>query len=91
MSFANDSGEKAGVIEKFRVHGKDSGSPEVQIALLTKRLEVLSEHFKRHPQDKHSRKGLLGVVSRRKRLLSYLRKEDVSRYRTLISTLGIRK
>ena len=90
MSFG-ESNEKARVIEKFRVHDSDTGSPEVQVAMLTKRLDVLTEHFQKHPQDKHSRRGLMGVVSRRKRLLQYLRGEDIGRYRTIISSLGLRK
>jgi small subunit ribosomal protein S15 len=88
---AEGSVEKTQVVEKFRVHEKDTGSPEVQIALLTKRLEQLTEHFKRHPQDKHSKRGLLAVVSKRKRLLQYLMGEDVNRYRSVISSLGLRK
>ena len=79
------------IIAKYKRSDGDTGSAEVQIALLTKRLEVLSDHFKKHPQDKHSRRGLMGVVSRRKRLLQYLRGEDIERYRTLIAELGIRK
>ena len=90
MSFREDF-DKSQTIEKYRVHNTDTGSPEVQIALLTERLNTLSEHFKRHPQDAHSRRGLMGVVSRRKRLLQYLRKEDVNRYRTILNSLGLRK
>lgn len=82
---------KSEIMNKFRLSDSDTGSPEVQIALLTNRLEALSRHFQKHPQDKHSKRGLLEVVSKRKRLLDYLRREDVSRYRTLISTLGLRK
>ena len=85
------SSSKSEVIEKFRINDKDTGSPEVQIALLTRRLEELSEHFGKHPQDKHSRRGLLKVVSQRKRLLAYLRGEDINRYRNTISALGLRK
>ena len=87
----DDNAVKAEVIKKFKRSDSDTGSPEVQVALLTKRLEKLSDHFKRHPQDKHSQRGLMGVVSKRKQLLAYLRNEDVNRYRTLISELGLRK
>lgn len=83
--------DRSDIIEKFRVHEGDTGSPEVQIALLTKRLEVLADHFQKHPQDKHSKRGLMQVVSRRKRLLQYLRGEDINRYRSIISSLGLRK
>ncbi|RMG41140.1 MAG: 30S ribosomal protein S15 [Candidatus Dadabacteria bacterium] len=86
-----DSSAKEEVIKAHRMHEKDTGSPEVQVALLTKRLEILSEHFKRHPQDKHSRRGLLDVVSKRKRLLQYLKREDINRYRKTIQALGLRK
>jgi len=78
-------------VDKFCRHDKDTGSSEVQIALLTDRLSNLSEHFKKHPQDKHSMRGLLGVVSKRKKLIQYLRGEDLPRYRRVISDLGIRK
>ena len=82
---------KAHVVEKFRTHGSDTGSPEVQIALLTERIKQLTEHFKIHVKDHHSRRGLLMLVSQRRRMLDYLRSRDVSRYRTLITGLGIRK
>ena len=91
MSFAEGSADKSEVIDKFKVNDKDTGSPEVQVAILTKRLEQLTTHFSKHPADKHSRRGLLQIVSRRKKLLNYLRNEDVNRYRTLISELGLRK
>lgn len=90
MSLA-ESGAKAGIIEKFRLNDKDTGSPEVQVALLTKQLELLAEHFKSHPQDKHSQRGLLQIVAKRKKLLSYLRDEDVDRYRSIVTSLGLRK
>lgn len=90
MAFDNVK-DKAEVMKEYQLHEGDTGSPEVQIATLTKRLEVLMDHFKRHPQDKHSRRGLMGVVSKRNRLLQYLRGEDINRYRTLISSLGLRK
>jgi small subunit ribosomal protein S15 len=82
---------KAGTIEKFRKHESDTGSPEVQIALLTERIRQLTEHFKIHIKDHHSRRGLLMLVSQRRRLLDYLRSRDVSRYRSLITGLGIRR
>ena len=90
MSLA-ECATKAEVIAKYRHHDKDSGSPEVQIALLTKRLEKLSVHFEKHPQDEHSRRGLLRLVSQRKGLLEYLKQEDVARYRDTLGKLGLRK
>jgi small subunit ribosomal protein S15 len=89
MALASD--QKTALIEKFRVHETDSGSPEVQIALLTERIVYLTEHFKTHKKDHHSRRGLLKLVSRRRRLLDYVRGKDVERYRKIISELGIRK
>ncbi len=86
-----DFSEKEELIKKYKLHDKDSGSPEVQIALLTGRLEYLSKHFQKHPQDKHSRRGLLRIVSQRKRLLNYLKNEDISRYRAVLSEFGLRK
>ena len=83
--------EKTKVIEEYRTHEKDNGSPEVQVAVLTKRILNLSEHFGTHKKDHHSRRGLLMMVSRRKRLLTYLQHEDVERYRTLIKRLGLRR
>lgn len=88
---ASESSEKTGTIEKFRLHESDTGSADVQIALLTKRLETLREHFNKHPGDKHSRRGLLGIVSKRGRLLKYLKRTDLPRYRSTIQTLGLRK
>lgn len=82
---------KAQLIEKFRTNEKDTGSPEVQIALLSERIRQLTEHFKVHMKDHHSRRGLLMLVSQRRRLLDYLRSRDVARYRTLITGLGIRR
>lgn len=78
-------------IEKYRIHGTDSGSPEVQIALITGRLEELTKHFASNPKDHHSRRGMLRMVSKRKRLLDYLRLESVERYQKLIASLGLRK
>lgn len=75
----------------FRRHEQDSGSPEVQVALLTGRITELTDHFKSHPKDHHSRRGLLKLVGRRRRLLDYLKRKDVDRYRSTIERLGIRK
>lgn len=82
---------KSQVIEEYRKHGSDTGSPEVQVALLTKRIEYLTEHFKVHPKDFHSRTGLLKLVGQRRKLLKYLRNVDVQRYRSLIGRLNLRK
>lgn len=82
---------KAEIIEVFKQQDGDTGSPEVQIALLTERIIYLTEHFKTHKKDHHSRRGLLKLVSRRRRLLDYVRKNDVERYRKIITALGIRK
>ncbi len=81
---------KNDIIEEFRTHGSDTGSPEVQIALLTRRIEYLTEHFKAFKKDFHSRRGLLRLVGRRRRLLDYLRRKDIIRYRQLIERLGLR-
>ena len=83
--------KKPGVVEKFRTHERDTGSPEVQVALLTERIAYLTEHFKTHAKDHHSRRGLLKLVGQRRRLLDYLRSKDQNRYKALIDTLGIRK
>jgi small subunit ribosomal protein S15 len=82
---------KAQLIDKFRTHGTDTGSPEVQVALLTERINGLTEHFKIHKKDHHSRRGLLMLVSQRKRLLEYLKRKDTNRYKNLIKALGLRK
>lgn len=82
---------KSGLIEQYRRHDRDSGSPEVQIAVLTNRIGYLTEHFKTHKKDHHSRRGLLQLVGRRRRLLDYLRGVDDARYRAVIERLGIRK
>jgi small subunit ribosomal protein S15 len=79
------------IIRDYRVHDKDTGSPEVQIALLTSRINELTEHFKTHGKDHHSRRGLLKLVGQRRRLLDYLKSKDGARYRTAIERLGIRK
>lgn len=81
----------ASVIQEHRRHEQDTGSAEVQIALLTNRISHLTEHFKLHKKDQHSRRGLLQMVSRRRRLLGYLRRVDLAQYQTLIATLGLRK
>ena len=79
------------VIRDYRLHEGDTGSPEVQIALLTNRINQLTDHFKTHGKDHHSRRGLLKLVGQRRRLLDYLKRKDGSRYRTTIERLGIRK
>ena len=83
--------KKAEVVKRFARSEADTGSPEVQIALLSERISYLTEHFRAHVKDHHSRRGLLMLVSQRRRLLDYLKKKDVKRYRNLIQTLGIRK
>jgi small subunit ribosomal protein S15 len=82
---------KKEVIEKYKRHEADTGSPEVQVALLTNRIEYLTEHFKTHKKDHHSRRGLLKLVGQRRRLLNYLKNKDVHRYRSIIAELGLRK
>lgn len=83
--------EKAAVIEANRMHETDTGSPEVQIAVLTKRIADLTEHLKEHKKDNHSRRGLFKMVGRRRNLLNYLKKADIERYRAIVEKLGIRK
>lgn len=87
---AFDKAKKAEVIEQYKKHDADSGSPEVQIAVLTERIRHLTEHFKQHKKDHHSRRGLLKMVGRRKRLLNYVKSKDIEGYRALIKELGIR-
>jgi small subunit ribosomal protein S15 len=82
---------KKEVIDRFKTHEKDTGSPEVQIAILSSRIKYLTEHFNVHKKDHHSRRGLLKLVGQRRRLLNYLKRKDVERYRTVIKELGIRK
>ncbi len=82
---------KSDIISKYRVHDTDTGSPEVQVALLTHRINELTEHFKEHKKDHHSRRGLLKLVGRRRRLLEYLKGQDIDRYRRTIKRLGLRK
>ncbi|GHV16380.1 30S ribosomal protein S15 [Clostridia bacterium] len=83
--------QKTSIIENNRVHDTDTGSPEVQVAILTERINQLTEHLKIHKKDNHSRRGLLKMVGARRSLLDYLAKKDIERYRTLIAKLGIRK
>ena len=82
--------EKASTIEKYRAHEKDSGSARVQVALLTERINYLTTHFRAHAKDHHSRRGLLKMVGRRRRLLNYLRRTDVAGYRQIVEELGLR-
>ena len=82
---------KAAIIEKFQTHEGDTGSPEVQVALLSERITMLTEHFKTHKKDHHSRRGLLKLVSQRRRQLDYLKRTDIERYRSLIAKLNLRK
>jgi len=86
-----DSEKRQGIISQYKLHEKDTGSPEVQIALLSARIEYLTEHFKIHKKDHHSRRGLLKLVGQRRRLLDYVKKKDIERYRAVISRLGLRK
>ncbi len=88
---AQSAAKKKEIIEQFKTHDNDTGSPEVQIALLTDRIKYLTEHFKVHAKDHHSRRGLLKLVGQRRSLLRYLKKKDVERYRKVIKALGIRK
>jgi small subunit ribosomal protein S15 len=83
--------EKAKIIDEFKQHDGDTGSPEVQVALLTARIKYLTEHFKVHKKDFHSRTGLLKLVGKRRNLLKYLKNKDIERYRNLIKRLGLRK
>jgi len=89
MSLATQ--RKSEVITKFATHQGDTGSPEVQVALLSERINYLTEHFKTHAKDHHSRRGLLKLVGQRRRLLDYLKRKNLERYRSLITGLGIRK
>jgi len=86
-----DLERKKTVIEQFRTHEGDTGSPEVQIALITERVNSLTEHFKQHAKDHHSRRGLLMLIGKRRGLLEYLRRKDPERYRTVTEKLGIRR
>ena len=89
MALAKEA--KIEIIVQYKTHATDTGSPEVQVALLTRRINSLTDHFKTHGKDNHSRRGLLKLVSQRRRLLDYLRRKDAERYREVISRLGIRK
>jgi len=85
-----DKDKKQAIIEEFKLHDADTGSPEVQVALLTTRIRELTEHLKVHKKDYHSQRGLMKMVGKRRRLLKYLRLKDFNRYRTLIERLGLR-
>ena len=89
MALTNE--QKSAIITDYQMSGTDTGSPEVQVALLSARINDLSDHFKQHKHDNHSRQGLLRMVNRRRKMLDYLKANDVERYRTLISRLGLRK
>ena len=89
MALAKDV--KSDLVSTYKVHDTDTGSPEVQVALLARRITDLTEHFKTHKKDNHSRRGLLKLVSQRRRLLDYLKRNDVERYHDIISKLGLRK
>ena len=89
MALSNE--HKSAIISEYQLSGTDTGSPEVQVALLSARINDLSEHFKAHKHDNHSRQGLLRMVNRRRKMLDYLRNRNVERYRELISRLGLRK
>ncbi|HEX9004421.1 MAG TPA: 30S ribosomal protein S15 [Blastocatellia bacterium] len=89
MALAKEA--KLDIISQYKTHGTDTGSPEVQVALLTKRINELTDHFKTHKKDNHSRRGLLKLVSQRRSLLDYLKRIEINRYHELISRLGLRK
>ena len=83
--------QKTAIIEANRTHEGDTGSPEVQVAILTERINILTEHMRANPQDKHSRRGLYKMIGKRRSLLDYLMKKDIERYRALVAKLGLRK
>ncbi len=83
--------QKRGIIDRFQLHGSDTGSTEVQVAILSERINYLTDHFKVHAKDHHSRRGLIKLVGQRRRLLNYLKSKDIDRYRALIEQLGLRK
>ncbi len=83
--------QKREIIDRFRLHEADTGSPEVQVAILSERISYLTGHFKSHAKDHHSRRGLIKLVGQRRRLLNFLKNKDIERYRTLIEQLGLRK
>ena len=89
MALAKETKEQ--VVEGHRVHDTDTGSPEVQVALLTRRIVYLTEHFKTHKKDNHSRRGLLKMVSQRRSMLDYLKRKDIERYHQIVSNLGLRR
>lgn len=86
-----DVEKRKGIISNFQLHASDTGSPEVQVALLSARITYLTDHFKEHKKDHHSRRGLLKLVGQRRRLLDYMKKKDLERYRAIIQRLGLRK
>lgn len=86
-----DTEQKREIIDRFRLHEADTGSPEVQVAILSERISYLTGHFKSHAKDHHSRRGLIKLVGQRRRLLNFLKNKDIERYRTLIEQLGLRK
>jgi small subunit ribosomal protein S15 len=88
---ALDTEQKQEIIDRYRVHDADTGSPEVQVAILSERISYLTDHFKVHAKDHHSRRGLIKLVGQRRRLLNYLKDKDIERYRALIERLGLRK
>ena len=89
MSFTTET--KQALISEYKLHDMDTGSPEVQVGLLTHRISYLTEHLKTHKKDHHSRRGLLMLVGKRRRLLNYVKSKDIQRYRTIIETLGLRR
>jgi small subunit ribosomal protein S15 len=88
---ALDTEQKQEIIDRYRLHDADTGSPEVQVAILSERISYLTNHFKVHAKDHHSRRGLIKLVGQRRRLLNYLKNMDIERYRALIEQLGLRK
>ena len=88
---ALNTGQKQEIIDRYRVHDADTGSPEVQVAILSERISYLTDHFKVHAKDHHSRRGLIKLVGQRRRLLNYLKDKDIERYRALIEQIGLRK
>jgi small subunit ribosomal protein S15 len=88
---ALDTEQKQEIIDRYRMHDADTGSPEVQVAILSERISYLTDHFKVHAKDHHSRRGLIKLVGQRRRLLNYLKDKDIERYRALIEQLGLRK
>ena len=88
---ALDTEQKQEIIDRYRLHDADTGSPEVQVAILSERISYLTDHFKVHAKDHHSRRGLIKLVGQRRRLLNYLKNKDIERYRALIEQLGLRK